>query len=99
MSAQPRYAVIGNPVEHSLSPQLFTWLFSELGMRADYSRELLLREDLPKIIARLRRGDWNGISLTLPHKETIGGILDELDSSGCRVGSGNTMGRRSSGRL
>jgi len=99
MSAQPRYAVIGNPVEHSLSPQLFTWLFSELGVRADYSRELVLREDLPKIIARLRRGDWNGISVTLPHKETICGMLDELDSSGLRVGACNTVVRLSSGRL
>src|SRR5258707_255532 len=99
MSSQPRYAVIGNPVEHSLSPQLFTWLFSELGLRADFSRELVLREDLPKIIARLRRGDWNGISVTLPHKETICGMLDELDSSGLRVGACNTVVRLPSGRL
>jgi shikimate dehydrogenase len=99
MSAQPQYAVIGNPVEHSLSPQLFTWLFSELGMRADYSRELVLPEDLPNVIARLHRGDWNGISVTLPHKETICGMLDELDSSGSRVGACNTVVRLSSGRL
>src|SRR5229473_2342808 len=69
MSPQPRYAVIGNPVEHSLSPQLFTWLFSELGIRTDYSRQLVLPEDLPNIIARLNRGDWQGLSVTLPHKE------------------------------
>jgi shikimate dehydrogenase len=99
MSAQPQYAVIGNPVEHSLSPQLFTWLFSELGIRADYSRELVLPDDLPDVIARLHRGDWNGISVTLPHKETICGMLDELDSSGLRVGACNTVVRLSSGRL
>ncbi len=99
MSAQPRYAVIGNPVEHSLSPQLFTWLFSELGIHADYSRELVLPEDLPNIIARLHRGDWNGVSVTLPHKEAVCGMLDELDSSGLRVGACNTVVRLSSGRL
>jgi shikimate dehydrogenase len=99
MSAQPQYAVIGNPVEHSLSPQFFTWLFSELGIRADYSRELVLPDDLPDVIARLHRGDWNGISVTLPHKETICGMLDELDSSGLRVGACNTVVRLSSGRL
>src|SRR5216683_2143316 len=69
MSPQPRYAVIGNPVEHSLSPQLFTWLFSELGIRADYSRQLVLPEDLPNIIARLNRGDWQGISVTFGSRQ------------------------------
>src|SRR6266849_10322724 len=99
MSAQPRYAVIGNPVEHSLSPQLFTWLFSELGIHADYSRELVLPEDLPNIIAGLHRGDWNGVSVTLPHKEAVCGMLDELDSSAMRVGACNTVVRLPSGRL
>jgi len=99
MSAPPRYAVIGNPVEHSLSPPLFTWLFSELGIRADYSRELVLPEDLPNIIARLNRGGWQGLSVTLPHKEAVCGMLDELDSSAMRVRACNTVVRLPSGRL
>ncbi len=99
MSPQPRYAVIGNPVEHSLSPQLFTWLFSELGIRTDYSRQLVLPEDLPNIIARLNRGDWQGLSVTLPHKEAVCGMLDELDSSAMRVRACNTVVRLPSGRL
>jgi len=99
MSPQPRYAVIGNPVEHSLSPQLFTWLFSELGIRADYSRELVLPEDLPNIIARLNRGGWQGLSVTLPHKEAVCGMLDELDSSAMRVRACNTVVRLPSGRM
>src|SRR5260370_4217430 len=98
MSPQPRYAVIGNPVEHSLSPQLFTWLFSELGIRTDYSRQLVLPEDLPNIIARLNRGDWQGLSVTLPHKESVCAMLDALDSSAMRARPCTTVDRLPSGR-
>src|SRR5260370_41580171 len=92
MSPQPRYAVIGNPVEHSLSPQLFTWLFSELGIRTDYSRQLVLPEDLPNIIARLNRGDWQGLSVTLPHKAAGWGKLGGLASNPMRLRACQTGG-------
>jgi len=86
-------------VEHSLSPQLFAWLFSQIGIHAHYARERVLAKDLPNVVARLRDGDWEGVSVTLPHKETICGTLDELDSSALRVKACNTVVRLPSGRL
>jgi len=99
MSAPPKYAVIGDPVEHSLSPQLFGWLFSELGISGRYARERVRPEELCELVTRMRGGEWNGISVTLPHKETICSLLDELDSGASRIAACNCVVRLDSGQL
>jgi|SRR5215831_4794665 len=99
MSASPKYAVIGDPVEHSLSPQLFGWLFSELGVSGRYARERVRPEELGDLVSRIRRGEWNGISVTLPHKEAICPMLDELEPGASRIAACNCVLRRDSGRL
>jgi shikimate dehydrogenase len=99
MSAPPKYAVIGDPVEHSLSPRLFGWLFSELRMSGSYARERVPPEKLGELVSRIRQGEWNGVSVTLPHKEAICPMLDELDSNASRIAACNCVLRLDSGRL
>src|SRR5262249_21795567 len=90
---------IGGRVEHWLAPRLFGWLFSELGISAHYAPQRVRPEELSDLVFRMRRGEWNGISVTLPHKEAICPMLDELDSGASSVAACNCVVRLDSGRL
>ena len=93
-------------MEHSLSPRLFGLLFDELGMNAGYRALKTGPEELGQRVQSVRVGELGGLSVTLPHKETIIALLDELSpaaaamvavncvgSSGVRVLGHNTDGR------
>jgi len=54
MPEATHYAVIGYPVEHSLSPKLFTRLFSEFQVSADYRLYPIAPADLPTAVAKVR---------------------------------------------
>ena len=86
-----RYAVIGDPVAHSLSPRLFGLLFEQLGLRASYAAERVTEDALPAFVARLRRGGLQGASVTLPHKVRAAELLDALDPSAQRTGAVNCI--------
>ncbi|MCH8011285.1 MAG: shikimate dehydrogenase [Candidatus Marinimicrobia bacterium] len=73
------FAVIGNPVAHSLSPDLHNWIFKQLGIDAHYKKIETTRDGIPDIISRLRRGQLNGINVTLPHKQEIIPYLDSVN--------------------
>jgi len=93
-------------VEHSLSPQLFRLLFDELGIQAEYRALETKPVELGRRVQSVRAGELGGLSVTLPHKETIIPLLDELAptaellgavncvaSNGPRVFGHNTDGR------
>ena len=73
------FAVIGNPVEHSLSPLLHHWVFEQLEVNASYSKLHVTENQIPEVISKLRDGELDGINITLPHKSVIIPLLDELN--------------------
>jgi shikimate dehydrogenase len=87
----PRFAVIGKPIAHSLSPALFRWLFARLGIDATYDAREVSPEVLPAFVAELRQGDWQGASVTLPHKETVLKHLQGTEPLAARIGAVNTL--------
>ena len=87
------FAVIGNPIEHSSSPDLHNWVFRELGIDADYRKIKARNEDLQKITTSLKTGKLNGINVTLPHKQTIVPLLDELDHHAQTIGAVNCVAK------
>lgn len=93
-----KFAVIGNPVGHSLSPVLHNWVFRELQIDAEYRKIQAGEEDLPGIMETLRTGELQGINVTLPHKQAIVSLIDELDDHARTVGAVNCV-VRSEGRL
>lgn len=90
---RPSFAVIGDPVEHSLSPRIFARLFSELEIDGHYTALRVPPGDLPELLQRLRSGVLAGISVTLPHKEAILPHLDELHPTARRIGAVNCVAR------
>ena len=100
MSAgRPTYAVIGDPVEHSLSPRIFARLFAELGLDAHYTALRVTPETLQEAIARVRRGSLAGLSITLPHKEAVLSHLDDVHPLAARIGAVNCVFRAQSGAV
>ncbi|MDX2277525.1 MAG: shikimate dehydrogenase [Hyphomonadaceae bacterium] len=88
------FAVIGYPVKHSLSPALFTYLFAEYGLDASYVACEVAPEKLADHIAAMRAGDWDGLSVTVPHKLAVRSLADEEDPLVTRIGAANTLVRR-----
>ena len=91
------YGVIGNPIGHSLSPQLQNAGFRARGIDAVYL-PFLVRDlkDFCNSIAALR---MKGFSVTLPHKEAILRYLDDCDELAASIGAVNTVSVRANGKL
>ncbi len=83
-------AVIGNPVEHSLSPAIHNAAFEALGL--NYVYVAFRVEDVAGAAAGLRAfGNFRGLSVTIPHKVSIMRHLDEIDEVTRNIGSVNTV--------
>ena len=66
-----KYAVIGNPVEHSLSPKLHNYWIKKHKINAFYEKYLLKENDLKDIISKIKSGKLEGINITVPFKKSI----------------------------
>lgn len=90
------YGILGQPVAHSLSPAMHNAAFRELGLNSVYVAFPVT--DLVQAVAGLRGLDIGGASVTIPFKEEIIALLDEIDSQAARMGAVNTVVNRD-GRL
>jgi shikimate dehydrogenase len=82
-------AVIGNPVEHSLSPILHNSAFEKEGLPICYVAFRV--EDLAAAMAGVRGFNLLGLSVTIPHKVEVLAYLDEVEDTARQIGSVNTV--------
>lgn len=92
-----KYAVIGWPIKHSLSPQMQLAGFHALGITADYEKLAVTPDKLADTVNKMRR-NYKGWNVTVPHKQTIIPFLDTVEHTAARIGSVNTIINRE-GRL
>ncbi len=90
------FGILGRPVAHSLSPAMHNAAFRELGLNAVYVAFPVA--DLAQAVAGLRGLAIGGASVTIPFKEEIIPLLDEIDPQAARIGAVNTVVNRE-GRL
>jgi shikimate dehydrogenase len=83
------YGVIGNPIEHSMSPLMHNSAFIETGYNGAYLAFHVT--DLESAIAGVRGLGVNGLSVTIPHKVAIMDLLDEIDDMAVKIGAVNTV--------
>jgi shikimate dehydrogenase len=84
--------LIGYPVEHSVSPAMHNAAFQELGMKAwQYDLLSTMPESLSERIETLRREDFAGANVTIPHKQTVMEHLDVLVLAARAVNAVNTI--------
>ena len=86
-----QFAVIGNPIGHSLSPSLHNFVYNLLGIDAVYERKRVLTSELPQIINLIKNGDLSGINVTIPHKENIIEYLDNINPRAQSIGAVNII--------
>ncbi|MEH7525052.1 shikimate dehydrogenase [Bacillus sp. JJ1503] len=85
------FAVIGDPIAHSMSPAMHNDLFQAYRIDAHYQPLHVKREDLADAIKGLKAIGISGFNVTVPHKETIIPLLDELDPLAQSIGAVNTV--------
>ena len=86
-----RLCVIGNPIFHSKSPEIHTELLRKAGIAGCYSAVRVLPEELPEFVHSAKAGAWDGFNVTMPHKETILPLLDEISPTAKAIGGVNTV--------
>ncbi len=92
-SAKPlsRYAILGYPLEHSVSPLLHNRAFKDYGMRAVYQKLAVPPQEFEREIAKIKKEDWQGFNVTIPYKERIIPFLDWIDETARAIGAVNTI--------
>jgi shikimate dehydrogenase len=93
-----RSGLIGNPVDHSLSPVMQAVAFRETGIDGSYELWPTEDADVPSRIASLRAPGMLGGNVTVPHKQRAMPEVDELSNTALRIGAVNTIINRD-GRL
>ncbi|MDR0382318.1 MAG: shikimate dehydrogenase [Oscillospiraceae bacterium] len=92
------YAVVGDPIAHTLSPLLHRAVFGALGVAEDYTALQVPRGALADFTSGLRAGKLKGCNVTIPHKRDILPLLDEAEEEARLCGAVNTVVARG-GRL
>ena len=86
-----KYLVLGNPVEHSLSPKLHNHWFKENSISAIYDKKKINENDIKGIINEVKKEKINGINITVPFKKSIIPFVDELTPAAGSAQSVNTI--------
>ncbi len=86
-----RFAVIGDPVSHSRSPAMHAAAYRALDLPHVYEAVRVAAGELPAVVEALRAGAYDGLNVTVPHKERVLALADELDESARAVGAANTL--------
>ena len=94
--AMIRAAVLGSPISHSLSPVLHRTAYEKLGIVGHYEAIDVTAENLKDFVAGMDKS-WTGLSLTMPLKEEVLRIADEVDPLALRIQSANTLIRADGG--
>ena len=86
-----KFCVIGNPIDHSLSPKLHNFWFKRNKIDAIYEKKLLKKDEIPELVESLRKAEINGVNVTVPFKNTVIPFLDDLSLEAKKTNSVNTL--------
>jgi shikimate dehydrogenase len=86
-----KYIVIGNPINHSLSPKLHNFWFKKNNINALYEKKLLKENEIKNVILDLKKEIIHGVNVTIPFKKKIIPFLDELTPLSEKTKAVNTI--------
>ena len=86
-----KYLVIGNPIEHSLSPKIQNYWLNSNNIEAIYGKLQVYDNDLKELCNNIKNGQLDGINITVPFKKKIIPHLDVLSGHALRTQSVNTV--------
>ena len=86
-----KYLVIGNPIEHSLSPKLHNYWIKNNNINAIYEKQKINRNEIEGLILEVKKKKLNGINVTVPFKKVVFPYLDQLTLEAKNTQSVNTI--------
>ncbi len=86
-----RYSVIGNPINHSLSPKLHNYWLRDNRIEATYDKIQLEENEIEKFIEDIRQQKIIGCNVTVPYKKIVINYLDKLSTEAEQTQSVNTI--------
>jgi len=86
-----KFLVIGNPIEHSLSPKLHNYWIKKNNLKGSYEKKSLKKNEIQKLIFDLKKEKIHGINVTVPFKKTVIPFLDILSDEAKNSQSVNTI--------
>ena len=91
MKNKKKFLVIGNPIKHSLSPQLHKYWFGKNKINAEYKKLKIDQKQIKKILDKIRKKQIEGINVTMPFKNSVIKYLDILEGDAKKTSSVNTI--------
>ena len=85
------FAVIGDPIDHSLSPNIHSAAFRELNLESSYIAYRIPKGELGDGVESLKKIKIDGFNVTIPHKVEMMKYLDKMDESCSIIGAVNTV--------
>lgn len=95
----PLAAVIGSPIKHSRSPKLHTYWLSRYGIRGHYVPMDVAPDDLERVIRMMPKMGFVGCNITIPYKEQVMHLVDQITDRATLIGSANTLIFRRDGQI
>ena len=86
-----KFLVIGNPIEHSLSPKLHNYWIKKNDLKASYDKKLLVESEIQQLISNVREEKIHGLNVTVPFKKIVIPFLDILSHEAKNSQSVNTI--------
>ena len=86
-----KYLVIGNPIEHSLSPKLHNYWIKNNSINAIYEKQKLNEDEIESLILKVKKKELNGVNVTVPFKKKVIPYLDKLSLEAKSTQSVNTI--------
>ena len=86
-----KYLVIGNPIDHSLSPKLHNYWIKKNNIDAIYDKKLINEEDIENIVSEVKKNNIDGINVTVPFKQKVIPFVDKLTPEANESQSINTI--------
>lgn len=94
-----RYAVVGNPVAHSLSPRIHQVFAAQTGQDLSYERLLAPTDEFTDTVGEFFRTGGKGLNVTVPFKQEAWALADERGALAERAGAVNTLSFLPDGRV
>ncbi len=86
-----KYLVIGNPIDHSLSPKLHNYWFEKNNIDANYNKRKIDKSEIQEIVSEIKDDKLDGINVTVPFKSDVIPFLDKLSEESRITQSVNTI--------
>ena len=86
-----KYLVIGNPVQHSLSPKLHNYWIKKNNIKAIYDKKKINESDIKSVISEIKKEEISGLNVTVPFKKSVIPFMDELSPEATESQSVNTI--------